>query len=94
MSKKLDFKKLSSLELAEKHTYQNLIENKQAVLVFFIPLITSYEVKCRVEIYLNNLYHDYVNAVHDLFHKLKIKRDWSKTPIYIPHRRNLRQLSK
>ena len=80
---KLDFRKLSSLELAKKHTYQNLSENKQAVLLFFIPPITSYEVRCKVEIHLNGLYHEYVNAVHDLFHKPKTKRDWSKTPAYI-----------
>jgi hypothetical protein len=85
VKEKLDFKKLSSLELAKKHTYQNLIENKHAVLVFFIPPITSYEVKCRVEIHLNDLYHEYVNAVHDLFHKSKIKKEWSKTPAYIFH---------
>jgi hypothetical protein len=83
VEEKLDFQKLSSLELAKKHTYQNLSENKQATLLFFIPPITSYEVRCKVEIHSNDLYHEYVNAVHDLFHKPKTKRDWSKTPAYI-----------
>ncbi len=80
---KVDFTKLSTLELAKKHTYQNLSENKRAVLLFFIPPVTSYEVRCKVEIHLNDLYHEYVNAVHDLFHRPKRKRDWSKTPAYI-----------
>lgn len=79
----LDFTKLSSLELAKRHTYRNLSENKQAILLFFIPPITSYEVRCRVETHLNGLYHEYVNAMHDLFHKPETKRDWGKTPAYI-----------
>lgn len=83
VEERLDFRKLSSLELAKKHTYRNLSENKQAVLLFFIPPITSYEVRCRVEIHLDDLYHEYVNAVHDLFHKPETKRDWSKTPAYM-----------
>ena len=49
---KVDFTKLSTLELAKKHTYQNLNENKRAVLLFFIPPATSYEVRCKVEIHL------------------------------------------
>jgi len=83
VEQKLNFRKLSSLELAKKHTYRNLSKNKQAVLLFFIPPITSYEVRCRIEIHSNDLYHEYVNAVHDLFHKPDTKRDWSKTPAYI-----------
>jgi hypothetical protein len=80
---RVDFHKLSTLELAKKHTFQNIGENRKATLMFFIPPETCYEVRCNVEIHVDDVYNEYVNAVHDLFHRPKTPRDWSKTPAYI-----------
>ena len=80
---KVDFERLSTLELAKKHTFQNIGENRKATLMFFIPPDTSYEVRCNVEIHVDGVYHEYVNAVHDLFHRPETGRDWSQTPAYI-----------
>jgi hypothetical protein len=80
---RVDFHKLSTLELAKKHTFQNITGNRKATLMFFIPPETCYEVRCKAEIHVDGVYHEYVNAVHDLFHRPETRRDWSQTPAYI-----------
>ena len=80
---RIDFGKLSSIELVKGHTYQNLAKNPKATLMFFVPPSTSFEVRCGVEIHKSGVYHKYVNSLHDLFHKPEKTRDWSKTPVYI-----------
>ena len=81
---KVDFTKLVSLELAKKHTWENLTRgNKEATILFFTPPSTSYEVRCDVEVHESGPVWEFVNAVHDVFHRPKKPRDWSRTPAYL-----------
>ncbi len=83
VEEKVDFLKLSSLELAKGHSWANFIENPRASILFYTPPSTSFEVRARVEIHEKDPYWEYVNAVHDVFHAGAKKRDWSRTPAYI-----------
>jgi len=82
---KIDFTKLSTIELARKHTWINIQSNPIATILFFMPPLTTYEVRCKATIHVNDIYWRYVNAVHDVFHAAPYseKRDWSKRPVYI-----------
>jgi len=82
---KVDFTKLTSIELAKRHTWINIQKNPVATLLFYIPPSMTYEVRCTVTIHENDLYWKYVNAIHDLYHGGRKQRDWSKTPVYIFH---------
>ena len=84
--KKLDFTKLSTIELAKHHTWANLQKSSDATILFYMPPETTYELRCKATIHTNDLYWEYVNAIHDVFHMTPVphkKRDWSKTPVYI-----------
>ena len=85
VEERMDFLKLSSLELAKGHSWANFSENPKASILFYTPPSTSYEVRASVEIHEDGIYWEYVNAVHDVFHMAGVKRrrDWSKTPAYI-----------
>lgn len=81
---KIDFTKLVSLELAKKHTWTNITGgSSEATVLFFTPPSTSYEVRCEVEVHEDDEVWEYTNAVHDVFHRPKKPRDWSKTPAYL-----------
>lgn len=82
---KVDFKKLSSIELAKKHTWINLRENPVATIVFYTPPSTSYEIRAKVTIHENDEYWKLVNAIHDLFHGFRGVDRWKKTPVYVFH---------
>ncbi|WP_232460938.1 hypothetical protein [Thermococcus gorgonarius] len=81
---KIDFTKFVSLELAKKHTWENVISgSREATILFFTPPSTSYEVRCEVEVHAGDEIWEYTNAVHDVFHRPKKPRDWSRTPAYL-----------
>lgn len=83
--KYIDFSKLNSIEMAMKHSWTNLQENPEATLVYYQPPAISFEVRGRVEFaYPGNIYHTYVNALHDVYH-LPRKELWEKRPAYIFH---------
>jgi len=77
--RKVDFSLLTSLELAKKHTYENVKAGSDITLLYYMPTSTSYEVRCSVELHEEGPYYDFPNALHDVFHG-KRKR-WS--PAYI-----------
>jgi len=83
VEEKVDFRYLSSLELARRHTWANVRDRPEATLLFFTPPETSFEVRCRVSIHESGEYWEFVNAVHDLFHRPPRGRDWSRTPAYL-----------
>lgn len=85
IKEKIDFGKFITLELAKKHTWENLVNSKEkrATILFFTPPSTSYEVRCRVEIHENDEVWEYANSLHDIFHRPKIKRKWENTPAYL-----------
>ncbi|WP_197463590.1 hypothetical protein [Thermococcus peptonophilus] len=81
---KIDFTKLVSLELAKKHTWANVTGgSREATVLFFTPPSTSYEVRCEVEVHEGDEVWEYTNAVHDVFHRPKKPRNWSRTPAYL-----------
>ncbi len=81
---KIDFTKLVSLELAKRHTWENVTSgSREATILFFTPPSTSYEVRCEVEVHEGDSIWEYTNAVHDVFHRPKKPRDWSRTPAYL-----------
>jgi len=81
---RIDFTKLVSLELAMKHSWENIKSNGEATLLFYQPPVVSYEVRCRVEIHTSGLIHKYTNAQHDVFHKPNVER-WPQRPAYLFH---------
>ncbi|HDD68982.1 MAG TPA: pyridoxamine 5'-phosphate oxidase family protein [Candidatus Korarchaeota archaeon] len=85
VEEKIDFTKLSSLELAKGHSWANLNENPRASILFYTPPSISFEVRAKVEVHERGAYWKYVNAIHDVFHAAgnEKRRDWSKTPAYI-----------
>jgi len=79
---KIDFLSLGTLELAKAHTWTNLNENKIATLLFYEPPVTSFEVRCTAEIHINDIYHKFLNAQHDMFHRPN-PSIWEERPAYI-----------
>lgn len=68
-AKKLDFSKFVSLELAKKHTWDNVISgNNCCTLVYYQPPMISFEVRGRVEIHQDDDFSLFANAVHDIYH--------------------------
>ncbi len=81
---KIDFEKIISLELARKHTWHNLMSGeKRATILFFTPPSKSYEVRCDVEIHIDDDVWEYANSLHDIFHRPEKPRDWKRTPAYL-----------
>ncbi len=80
---KVDFTKMGTLELAKGHTWENVRVNPKVSILFFTPPSTSYEVRASVEIHETGPIWEFVNAVHDVFHRPKKPRDWTKTPVYL-----------
>lgn len=66
----IDFTALGGLELAMKHSWVNIRETRMATLLFFTPPVTSYEVRCSVEIHEDGPVWEYLNMLHDIFHKV------------------------
>ncbi len=82
---RLDLTVFGSLELAQKHTYRNLAENRDVTLLFFEPPATSFEVRGRAEIlHEGNKYHRLLNAQHDVYHMPRPDL-WSERPAYLFH---------
>ncbi len=76
---KIDFSLLTSLELAKKHTYENVKAGSDITLLYYMPTSISYEVRCKVEIHEDGPYFEFVNALHDVFHG---KRE-TRSPAYV-----------
>lgn len=81
----MDFSRLSSLEMAMKHSWTNFRENPEATLVYYQPPSISFEVRGRVEFaHSGSIYHTYVNALHDVYHTPR-KDLWEQRPAYVFH---------
>ena len=66
---KLDFSKLVSLELAKKHTWENVSAGKgSCTLVYYQPPMISFEVRGSVEVHSDDQYSMFANAIHDIYH--------------------------
>lgn len=79
---KIDDKKLISLELVKEHSYENISDNNEAVLLFYQPPVISYEVRCRCQIHEDGTIHKFVNAQHDIYHSPNMD-SWKNKPAYL-----------
>ncbi len=61
---------IGGLEMAFRHSWENIRATGKATLLFYTPPNTSYEVRCDVEIHEedNDPYKKYLNSMHDIFH--------------------------
>jgi hypothetical protein len=82
-AERIDFTRLGSLELARRHSWDNLQVNPEATLLFFQPPMVSYEVRTHVEIHeQGSPYHLLLNAQHDVYHHPH-PETWAEKPAYI-----------
>lgn len=85
---RMDFTKLGSLEMAKKQSWENYQVNKEAALIFHQPPMISYKLKGNIEIYdetisgKRELYQQFINAQHDMYHTPDMSR-WLSYPAYI-----------
>ncbi len=79
---RIDFTKLGTLELARDHSWANFRANPACTLLFYQPPMISYELRGRVEIHTEGLYHTLVNAQHDVYHRPYPER-WPERPVYL-----------
>lgn len=80
---RIDFTRFGSLELAQKHTWDNLHVNPRVTLLFYQPPMISYEVRGRTEIHVEgSRYHQLLNAQHDVYHRPD-PDGWGRRPAYI-----------
>lgn len=67
--KTIDFSKLISLELARKHTYENVKEaTVPCTLVYYEPPMVSFEVRGNVHLETSGKYVTFANVMHDIYH--------------------------
>jgi hypothetical protein len=80
---RIDFTRLSSLELARDHSWTNFRADPTATLLFYQPPTVSFEVRGRVEIHeAGSVYHTLVNAQHDVYHQPHEDK-WPQRPAYL-----------
>lgn len=86
----MDFEKLATIELAlrvphsSKHTWSLLQKNPRACLVFFQPPGVSFEIRGFITVHRGDVYHRFVNAVHDAYHYTPPQRRGNR-PVYVFH---------
>jgi hypothetical protein len=65
----IDFTRLVSLELARKHTWNNVMSgNTDCTLVYYEPPMVSYELRGKALLHENDSYCRFANAIHDIYH--------------------------
>ena len=80
---RIDFTRFGTLELARKHTWENLQLDPKVTLLFYQPPMISYEVRGRAEIHTEgSIYHKLLNAQHDVYHRPN-PEGWNNRPAYI-----------
>lgn len=87
--RRVDFTKMSTMELAKskphssKHTWNIVQKNKTACLLFYRPPNISFEFHGWLDIHKDDVYHEFVNAVHDAFHYVPPEKRRVERPVYI-----------
>lgn len=85
---RIDFTRLGSLEMAKKHSWENYRVDPEATLIYYQPPMISYELRGTVEIYdeaesgKRELYQQFINAQHDVYHRPNMDR-WLTYPAYV-----------
>ena len=78
---KVDPLRLSTIELARRHTYENLKAGGPATVLFYMPPEITYELRCEARCFHDGLEFRFVNGLHDVFHGRR--KSWDSTPVYI-----------
>ncbi len=78
----IDFTKLATIELAKGHTWLNIQSDKNVTLLFFEPPVVSFEVRASAEVHSSGVYHTFVNAQHDVYHRPN-RGEWASRPVYL-----------
>jgi hypothetical protein len=79
---RVDFTIITSLEMAKKHSWENYRANPEATLIYYQPPVVSYELRGKMEIHEDDIYHKFVNAQHDVYHAPNVER-WASRPAYV-----------
>ena len=80
---RIDFTRFGTLELARKHTWENLQLDPKVTLLFYQPPVVSFEVRGKAEIHTEgSIYHKLLNAQHDVYHRPN-PDGWKNRPAYI-----------
>jgi hypothetical protein len=92
--RRVDFSKISTLEMAKgkpgaaEHTWTNLQRYRgEACFIYYMPPRVSFEVRGDVEVYREGPYHEFVNLVHDCYHRplaSRTDRPWRTSYADIP----------
>ncbi len=88
MHHRVDFARVASLEMAKKHSWDNLRVNPEATLLYYQPPAISYELRGKMRIFdeaesgRRELYQQFVNAQHDVYHRPDKSR-WLRYPCYV-----------
>jgi hypothetical protein len=70
--------------MAKKHSWENYKVNPEATLIYYQPPVVSYELRGKIEIQEEGIYHQFVNAQHDVYHSPNVER-WVTRPAYVFH---------
>lgn len=66
---KIDFEKLITLELAGKHTWENVKSGGDDVsILFYLPPSSCYEVRAKIKVLEEGIYWEYANLIHAFYH--------------------------
>ncbi len=95
----IDFSIVTSIEMAFVHSWYNYRENENATLLFYQPPAVSYELRGRMEIRGKrydkgdgiaynelDIYQQFVNAQHDVYHSPDIEKVENTSCLFIPYR--------
>ncbi|MGB9717803.1 MAG: hypothetical protein ACPL4E_05110 [Thermoproteota archaeon] len=72
--RRVDFTKIATLEIgvkiagSSKHTWENVQSHRRAVMLYYMPPNTSFEVRGELDVFTRGNYFKFVNLAHDAFH--------------------------
>jgi len=87
-NRRVDFTKIATLEIgagvagSSKHTWKNIQSCRRAVMLYYMPPNTSFEVRGVLDVLIEGNYFEFVNLAHDAFHYTPAERRVFK-PCYI-----------
>ena len=79
---RIDFTRITTLEMAKNHTWANVQDNNEATYIFYQPPVISYELRGKITIDDEGIYKKFVNAQHDVYHAPNVER-WVKRPALV-----------
>ncbi|NHV99120.1 MAG: hypothetical protein HA496_05645 [Thaumarchaeota archaeon] len=87
-NRRVDFTKIATLEIgagiagSSRHTWENVQSYRRAVMLYYMPPNTSFEVRGMLDVLTEGNYFEFVNLAHDAFHYTPVEKRVFK-PCYI-----------